>query len=351
MATATETFAALRRKRFNLADYLLEEVIDLYNAAPPMLAPQLHPDDYGLKGYEEVAIEWAKGKKMYLWERIVNPQRPTYVLFHGINGHWGGCMAENAAGDPVTTMHRIKWLKAFAPDVNIIAVSMPGFGDSHGPPSRPNFDAANKAVFRHLTQERHLPHYAMVAAGESMGANHAFNFAAHAYEQGKPVAQVTAVTPFKSMALAAADVSDLGKWVTLNGKRVLAQFLFGLSNHDHKNDTEIERLKGSGTRIVLVSAGMDNVCRPWHQRVLAAKATEMGLEVAMQPHDGAGHKEWVPSAVTAASKIMLEASSNAEAVQRIWDLGMAAGVPSLPSETPLQFRGIKDRMEDKAQGR
>lgn len=319
----------------NPSNYIIENVFDMYRNKARGLPDIESPSAYGLQGFAEINLRHGQGggERLHLWQRMVGHDKPTYVVYHGVNGHWGHLM--QVKGDrPRASDFRIEWLKSFPADANIVAVSMPGFGNSTGTPSRLTFDAANAALYTYLTSTLDLPASQMIVAGESMGANHALNFAAHAHEQGKPVAQVTAVAPFRDIAAAAADVVELGGWVSLEGRRKLAADIFGSSHHFHDNVKEIDRLAGSPTQLVIVSSGQDDICRPWHQRVLFARAFAHGMPVVLHLQDDAHHTDWDQRAVMNASHHMLQADSEAEGMRKAWAEGINARppvpVPSLP---------------------
>lgn len=311
----------------NPADYTIEQLFNMYRTHHADLPPLQAPEAYGLEGFAQVSVPWGQGEQLHLWQRFIDNDRPTYVVFHGVNGHWGHLMPVPGDTERYNPQFRMEWLKAFPKDVNLIAVSMPGFGQSTGQPSRPVFDAVNAALVAYVRDQLQVSMSDVIAAGESLGANHALNFAATAHEQGSPVFQVTAVAPFRDIATVAADVVELGGWVSLARRRQMADNLFGASSHLHDNFREIDRLKGSGTQLVIVSGGRDEVCRPRHQRALAARASANGLCVAMQLQDEAGHTSWDSAAVVEGSRAMRHAMSEAEGVARVWQAGQHARKP------------------------
>lgn len=328
----------------NPADYMIEQIFGMYRNRDFALPPIAAPADYGLAGFKEVRVPWGNKESVHLWQRFIDADRPTYVVYHGTNGHWGHVLPpeDNKDRDP---RFRVQWLQAFPEDANLIAVSMPGFGASTGTPSRTSFDEANKAVLHHLLTTLRIEPTDVIAAGESLGANHALNLAAQANEQGTPLFQVTAVAPFRDIAAAAADVVDFGGWVSLENRRNMAASLFGSSSHHHDNLKEIDRLKGSGTQLVIISGGRDKVCRPWHQRVLMARAIAADLPVALQFQDDAAHTDWDSGAIIAGSRAMRSAMSEHEGISKVWEAGQNARkpvkVPALPAGE-AEARGGRD---------
>lgn len=296
-----------------VASAVQRQMSAFYLTEPEGLAPLGTPNDYGLKGYSEVMIPYgapADHTHLYFWQRLTDPSKPTYVMFHGVNGHWGGAVQydgdkvqRDGNGQAVVSQHRIEWLKTLPEDANVIAVSMPGFGKSSGEPCRPNFDEANEALYRYVRREQIRPEN-VIAQGESMGANHALNFAATVYEKyGKAVHQVTAVVPFTQSGEAAKDYLDAMPPSAANALISATTSMTFSDRHNHDNMHEIERLKGSGTRILVVSANDEKLVSPHgHQHKLAMKARDVGLCTVMQEQVFARHGDWDPQLVQRAAQ-------------------------------------------------
>lgn len=258
-----------------------------YKNKPEGLSAIQPPAAYGLTDYKEIALTYGKGQSLQMWERSVGKDKPTIVVFHGINGHWGEI---HGAGNEGAHQMRIEWLKSLPQDVNVIAVSMPGFGKSTGEPSRSTFDAANHALVDELLKKRGIDPKTITAKGESMGANHALNFARQAFEKGSPIAQVDAIVPFTTSGDAAKDL------LSAYGKPIFGQLSSALlthSDHRHDNLVELAKLKGSGTKIMVLSAGNEAIVSPpAHQKKLAFASAKVGLCTTLVTDPSAHHTSW-----------------------------------------------------------
>lgn len=291
----------------------------LYINHSKAVPPIKHPREYGLEGYTTNHLQYHTDAKYQIevWERPAaggksfDPGHPTYVMYHGVNGHWG---ARDTFGHADRNPnHRIEWLKSLPTDVNVIAVSMPEFGNSTGDADRTNFEAATRAVYHYLADDKHIRPETIIAQGESMGANHALRFARMAWQEfGHPIKQVAAIVPFSDITDTTVDfltkkptkvqpILNALKDVAL---RPLADQL--LSNHHHYDNTkEIALLAGSGTQILMVSAGAEKkLSIPWQQNTLAVIAAETRLCTVYHEQSGAEHSTWDPKQVEKISQKM-----------------------------------------------
>lgn len=123
----------------------------------------LSPAEYGLRGFEDMAITEKDGTSLQLWVHHPQEHFPTIVYFHGNAGNLGDRAAK---------------FSAFADSgFGIVALSYRGYGKSGGSPSEAGiYDDARAAVEFTLTK-LHVPPGKLIYFGESLGSGVAVQIA------------------------------------------------------------------------------------------------------------------------------------------------------------------------------
>ena len=121
------------------------------------------PQDVGLVGVDEVALQMPSGKTLFSWFGGAQAGKPTILFFHGN----GGAISHRA--------HRFRGFMASG--YGIFMLGYPGYGGSEGRPSEGSFLEAARIAYEYLRREG-LDPGDVVIYGESIGSSVAVQLAA-----------------------------------------------------------------------------------------------------------------------------------------------------------------------------
>lgn len=291
------------------------------NGKPPIALEV--PEALRNLGYIQEDLVRKDGKRLVVWERkpqasstanSIGETPPTIVAFHGGSGQWN----HSKQG------FREKWLAEIDqhfPNAHVVAVTMPGYGKfnaganpqgkpewewaSQGNPTATEFDDAIKTIYQHLKQGG-ANFGNVIAMGESLGCYHALRFANHAKDEGTPINTVAMAAPFTSLAEAGADrerrrkqtipvigeVGLLGSLFAPAEARAIAGAILAPLDQRFNNIREIQKLSGSGTKILVVSPQADTTVPREHHEAVARAAQIARLHTTLTPDVGTDHIDW-----------------------------------------------------------
>jgi pimeloyl-ACP methyl ester carboxylesterase len=203
-----------------MADFVVRRIIDVMGdnkviyADMKKQAPIGAPEEYGLEGFEERFVTSADGSRIGIWYKPpTDPDKPTYVAFHGRGGHWG--FADNKkppkhrTGPFKNNCYRHNWLEAMADSgAGVVAVHTRGFGKSANPSINEITEDALKqdmvAVDQFLEAEGIDPRNT-ITTGESLGGALATILTETMAERGHAPAMLGLVNSFSTMSGALRD--------------------------------------------------------------------------------------------------------------------------------------------------
>jgi fermentation-respiration switch protein FrsA (DUF1100 family) len=214
--------------------------------------------------YEDVWIPTADGERLHGWFVPASQPRATAVLFHGNAGNLS---------------HRLPWLPMFQQlHWSALLFDYRGYGTSSGKPSEDGTYADAAAVWRYLTQTRHIAADRLVLIGESLGGAIAAEQAARAL----PAALVLHST-FTSIPDLAA---ELYPFLPV---RLLARF-----NYDTRR-----ALLNTRCPVLVIHSRDDDIVPFAHGRQLFEAASQPKQFIELRgPHNGGFvfmRREWVKS--------------------------------------------------------
>ncbi len=129
------------------------------------------------------------GKKVADFDRLLAEGRKVILFFHGNGGHRG---------------HRdIDYRLLLKLNVHVIAFDYRGYGENSGNPSEENFAADAQAMWKYVTQTRHVPPERIILYGESLGGGVATRLAEELCSAGTPPGGLILRSTFTSMIDAA----------------------------------------------------------------------------------------------------------------------------------------------------
>ncbi|WP_201276339.1 alpha/beta hydrolase [Methylotetracoccus oryzae] len=214
--------------------------------------------------YDDVWVPTADGERLHGWFLPVSQPRATAVLFHGNAGNLS---------------HRLPWLPMFQQlRWSALLFDYRGYGTSTGKPSEDGTYADAAAVWRYLTETRHVAADQIVLIGESLGGA----IAAHQATRAQPAALVLH-SAFTSVPDLAAELYPFLP------ARLLARF-----------DYDTRRAVTNARCPVLVIHSRDDDIVPFsHGRRLFAAASEPKQFIELRGSHNGGfvfmRREWVTS--------------------------------------------------------
>lgn len=144
----------------------------------------LRPDQYGLKGFEEISLESGEAR-ISGWLRKSGKNLPTIVHFHGN----GGNMASRA-----------EFYRSLAEaGFGVLAIDYRGYGKSEGKPSEQGLYQDARAALDYASSKLSLPAEAVIVYGESLGTGVATQMASE-----RRIAGLVLQSPYTSLADAAS---------------------------------------------------------------------------------------------------------------------------------------------------
>ncbi len=130
---------------------------------------RVQPQDVGLAGVREVALQTGAGETLLSWSGAAQAGKPTILFFHGN----GGAVNHRA--------HRFRGL--MAEGFGIFMLGYPGYGGSDGRPSEHGFLEGAQLAYQYLRDEGIEPDD-IVIYGESIGSSIAVQLAAATIAKG-----------------------------------------------------------------------------------------------------------------------------------------------------------------------
>lgn len=201
-----------------VANFAVRRIIDfkgesnvIYSDMDSQVLPMMPPEQYDLKGFSEEYATSADGSEIGIWYKPPSdPDKPTYVAFHGRTGHWGYANSQNPSSEFTPTYQdncfRHKWLEAMAESgAGVVAVHTRGFGLSANPSIKTITEDALKQDMEAVDgflQDKHIDHKQTIVTGESLGGAMATLMSETMNGKKRPPAMLGLVNTFSDMSRA-----------------------------------------------------------------------------------------------------------------------------------------------------
>ncbi|MGE0754092.1 MAG: alpha/beta hydrolase family protein [Alphaproteobacteria bacterium] len=275
-----------------------------------IVEPALPPERYEkLAGFKEETIGSAK-HKLALWHKKAEKQaedKPVYVVFHGVGGHWAdvGVFPDEKDADGMSRHYRQEWLQAMAKTgAEVIAPHMSGQGRSqpHRTRQGESYFKQDIGLVADYLQEHKIPLNRVVIVGESMGGALATMLSAEMTSRGHPPAVLGLINSFSSLLDCVCEYLQESESYRHIDRAAVQRIL----KHPLDSAGRLQELDPKATRLYLAHSIEDERINFDHRRRLyqAGKARGLGISTRTIKDDfelpGATwhHIGWNPAKIT-----------------------------------------------------